>query len=198
MTIQNAPTSPYDLFNQWVQDATAQELNDPTAACLATVDEAGQPNARMVLVRIIDENGFVFFTNSTSSKGRELIGQKKAALCFHWKSLRKQVRVQGAVVPSTDAESDDYYNSRHRSSRIGAWASLQSQSLPSREVLMERFAEFETHFADQENPPRPPHWHGFRIIPTRIEFWKEGEYRLHDRLAYTKNGTEWKTSLLYP
>lgn len=198
MTIQNAPSSPHALFQLWLKEAIEQELNDPTAACLATVDETGQPNARMVLVRIIDDNGFVFFTNSTSRKGSELIGQKQAALCFHWKSLRKQVRVQGAVVPSTDAESDDYYNSRHRSSRIGAWASLQSQTLPSREILMERFAGFEARFAEQENPPRPPHWHGFRILPTRVEFWKEGEYRLHDRLAYTKNGANWETSLLYP
>lgn len=198
MTIPNAAQTPYALLQSWLDEAATQELNDPGAACLATVDETGQPNARMVLVRIIDENGLVFFTNSTSRKGCELIGQKKAALCFHWKSLRKQVRVQGAVVPSTEAESDGYYNSRHRSSRIGAWASLQSQPLPSREVLMERFAEFETRFAEQENPPRPPHWHGFRVLPHRIEFWKEGEYRLHDRLAYTKNGANWETSLLYP
>ncbi len=197
MTITPTAT-PYESFRLWLKTAEATEPNDPTAACLATVDAQGMPNARMVLVRIIDENGFVFFTNDTSQKGRELAAQPKAALCFHWKSQRQQIRIQGNVIAATAAESDDYYNSRHPLSRIGAWASLQSQPLPDRSVLMERFADYEDKFKGEANPPRPPHWHGFRIIPSRIEFWKEGEYRLHERLVYIKNGTNWETSLLYP
>lgn len=191
-------TSPLETFKLWLKEAEETELNDPTAACLATVDETGQPNARMVLIRTIDERGYTFFTNSTSTKGQELLGQPHAALCFHWKSLRRQVRVQGQVEKAATEESDVYYNTRPRSSRIGAWASLQSQILPHRETLMDRVKEFETKFADLENPPRPEHWYGFRIVPTRIEFWKDGEYRLHDRLVYIRNGTKWETSLLYP
>lgn len=190
--------NPLDTFKIWVQEAEASEPNDPTAACLATVDETGQPNARMVLVRIIDDRGFAFFTNATSSKGRELTATPKAALCFHWKSLQRSVRVQGTVVPATAPESDAYYNSRHLNSRIGAWASLQSQPLPDRSVLMDRFAAFEQKFSREDELPRPDHWHGFRIVPHRIEFWKDGEFRLHDRRVYIKNGTEWESSLLYP
>lgn len=197
MTIAIA-TTPLETFKNWVKEAEASEPNDPTAACLATVDEAGQPNARMVLVRIIDERGFTFFTNSTSQKGRELLSHPKAALCFHWKSLQRSVRIQGAVEPASTAESDAYYNSRHPNSRIGAWASLQSQTLSDRQVLLDRFAEFEQKFSGVDNPPRPEHWYGFRIVPNRIEFWKDGEFRLHDRLVYIRNGTEWETSLLYP
>lgn len=197
MTIPITAT-PLENFKNWLKDAEASEPNDPTAACLATVDDEGQPNARMVLVRVIDERGFTFFTNSTSRKGQELLRHPKAALCFHWKSLQRSVRVQGDVEPASAAESDEYYNSRHPSSRIGAWASLQSQPLPDRSVLLQRFEEFSQKFAGLENPPRPEHWHGFRIIPNRVEFWKDGEFRLHDRLVYTRNGSEWETSLLYP
>lgn len=197
MTI-NSTLSPYDLFQIWLSDATSSEPNDPTAACLATVDDEGFPNARMVLVRIMDRDGFVFFTNASSRKGQELLTQKKAALCFHWKSLRRQIRIQGEAAPATDAESDAYFASRPRFSRIGAWASLQSQPLASRDTLMERVTRYEHEFHGLENPPRPAHWHGFRIHPHRIEFWKEGDFRLHDRLLYMKNGRNWKTSLLYP
>lgn len=197
MTIAKT-TTPLETFKIWVKEAEATEPNDPTAACLATVDDAGQPNARMVLVRLMDERGFTFFTNSTSQKGRELLSHPKAALCFHWKTLQRSVRIQGDVVPASKEESDAYYNSRHPNSRIGAWASLQSQPLPDRSVLLQRFEEFEQKFAGMENPPRPEHWHGFRIVPNRIEFWKDGEFRLHDRLVYIRNGSEWETSLLYP
>lgn len=197
MTIIPTAT-PLETFKIWVKEAEASEPNDPTAACLSTVDPTGQPNSRMVLVRIIDERGFTFFTNSTSQKGKELAATPKAALCFHWKSLQKSVRIQGDVVPATAAESDAYYNSRHPNSRIGAWASLQSQPLPDRSVLLERFASYEQKFSRDDEMPRPPHWHGFRIVPNRIEFWKDGEFRLHDRLVYIRNGTDWETSLLYP
>jgi pyridoxamine 5'-phosphate oxidase len=197
MTIEKTDT-PYELFKLWLKDAESTEPNDPTAACLATVDDQGQPNARMVLIRTIDERGFVFFTNSQSAKGRELLMNPKAALCFHWKTQEKQVRVQGSVEVTTPAESDAYFNSRYPGSRIGSWASLQSQTLPDRAVLLQRFEEFERKFSGMEYPPRPDYWHGFRICPTRIEFWKNGEFRLHERLVYVKNEAGWKTSLLYP
>lgn len=192
------PATPFELFSQWMQEADKSEPNDPCAACLATVDAWGQPNARMVLVRIIDERGFTFFTNASSRKGQELAAVPKAALCFHWKTLRQSVRVQGDVTPATAAESDAYFNSRHPSSRIGAWASLQSQKLSDRSELLERFAMFEQKFSRADEIPRPEHWHGFRIVPNRIEFWKDGEHRLHDRLVYIRNGSGWEKSLLYP
>jgi len=197
MTIPITP-APLEIFLTWLKDAEATEPNDPTAACLATTDTDLMPNARMVLVRIMDEKGFVFFTNSTSAKGRELEANKKAALCFHWKTQRKQVRIQGIVEHATETESDAYFNGRPRDSRIGAWASLQSQALPDRSVLLDRVKQFEHQFAGQDHPPRPPHWYGYRIVPQRVEFWKDGEFRLHERLLYIKNGDKWETTLLYP
>jgi len=190
--------APILLFHNWLAEARISEINDPDAACVATVDENGMPNARMVLVRHIDERGFAFFTNYNSRKGRELTGQPKAALCFHWKSLQRQVRVQGLVKKTAAAEADDYFNSRHRSSRIGAWASEQSSVLPDRETLEARVAEFEKKFTGVENIPRPDYWSGFRVVPSRIEFWQQMDFRLHDRLVYTKQGDTWTTERLYP
>lgn len=198
MTIATT-TNPYDLFHNWLKDAEETEPNDPTAMALASVDDTGQPSVRMVLCRNFDTRGFAFFTNFNSKKGAQLQAQKKAALCFHWKSRRRQVRAEGRVEIVSADEADDYYNSRHRNSRIGAWASLQSSPLPGRETLLERFAAYEKEFNGMENPPRPAHWSGFRIVPHLIEFWQEGDFRLHDRVLYTQqpNGT-WETTLLYP
>lgn len=190
--------APIDLFKTWLAEARTSELNDPDAACVATVDETGMPNARMALIRTIDERGFVFFTNYESRKGREILANPKAALCFHWKSLHRQVRVQGNVERVSDIEADEYFNSRFRDSRISAWASEQSRPMESRAVLVRRVEDFEQKFEGMENPPRPPHWSGFRIIPQRIEFWQQMEFRLHDRTVYTKNGNEWKIEKLFP
>jgi len=196
MTAQSP--QPIDLFQSWLADARVSEINDPDAACIASVDEQGMPNARMVLIRQVDARGFVFFTNHQGKKGRELLAHPKAALCFHWKTLHRQVRIQGNVEVTSDAEADAYFNSRHRSSRIAAWASKQSEVLPNRETLEQRVAEFEEKFKGVENPPRPKHWSGFRIIPERIEFWQQGEFRLHERKVYIRSGDTWNTELLYP
>lgn len=197
MTIDNPPISPFDLVSLWLDDAKVSEPNDPDAACLSTVDGDGYPNARVVLVRKIDENGFCFFTNYNSKKGAELQLIHKAALTFHWKSKGRQVRVRGNVEKVSAAESDHYYQSRPLGNRIGAWASRQSEPLDSRQTLIDRITEAEQKFGTA--PPRPDHWGGFRLSPLAIEFWQEGSHRLHDRLVYTKeaNGT-WGTKRLYP
>jgi pyridoxamine 5'-phosphate oxidase len=194
------PTSdPIDLFRHWLKDAEKSEINDPAAACLATLDSDGFPQARMVLVRTIGEKGFAFYTNSKSLKGQNLLSYPKASLCFHWKSLRRQVRIVGSVTTATDAESDAYYHSRPRQSRIGAWASQQSEPLSSRDELLEQVALYDEKFAQMENPPRPPHWIGFWILPRTIEFWQDGEFRLHDRLRYERQKDHsWTTQKLYP
>ncbi len=187
-----------ELFQSWQNDARASEAEDPDAACVATVGEDGMPNARMVLVRFTDERGFTFFTNYESQKGRELIANPKAAICFHWKSLRRQVRIQGQIQKTSEQESDAYFNSRARGSRIAAWASKQSSPLPDRETLMERVAQYEEEFRELENPPRPDHWGGFRLVPERIEFWQQTSFRLHERMIYTRQDSGWTTELLYP
>lgn len=197
-----SPTSISDeilaLFTQWMDEARKSEPDDPDAACLATVGPDNAPSARIVLVRWSDERGFTFFTNYQSRKGSEILANPKAALCFHWKSTHKQIRIEGRVEQVTDQEADRYFNSRPRESRIGAWASLQSSPMPDRNTLMSRVAEFEKKFEGMENPPRPPHWSGFRIVPHRIEFWKQTEFRLHERkVFYIKDGV-WENDILYP
>ncbi len=189
---------PFALFGDWLAEATKSELNDPTAMALATVGPDGMPSNRMVLLKGFDEQGFVFYTNLGSQKGRELLAHPKAALLFHWKSLRRQVRVQGAITPVTDAEADAYYASRPRDSRIGAWASKQSQAMEGRWELEKRVAEFGLKFAIGEIP-RPEFWSGFRVAPQIIEFWKDGAFRLHDRVRLERqdNG-EWSRSVLFP
>lgn len=189
--------SPYPQFFSWMEDAKSAEPSDPDAACLATVDKDGLPNARVVLIRKIDERGFCFFTNAESQKGEEVLAQKKAAINFHWKSLKRQVRVRGTVEQVAVDEADAYYASRPLGNRIGAWASLQSRPLHTRDELVARVSSFEEKFGS--HPPRPPHWGGFRIVPQSIEFWQEGEYRLHDRTRYDidKNGA-WVIGKLYP
>jgi pyridoxamine 5'-phosphate oxidase len=189
--------NPIDLFRDWLAEAEASEPNDPTAMCLATVDPAGNPSARMVLLKGIDERGFVFYTNFESRKGQELIAQPRAALCFHWKSLRKQVRVEGPVEPVGDAEADAYFATRARVSQIGARASDQSRPLDSRATLEARVASITAEF-DGKPVPRPANWSGFRVIPQAIEFWRDGAFRLHDRMRFSRSGLEWATERLYP
>ncbi len=190
---------PLLLFHQWINDAQETEPNDPTAMALATVDEEGMPNVRMVLLKAVDERGFVFYTNLESAKGRELLGQKKAALCFHWKSLRRQIRIRGNVETVSDEEADAYYNSRDRGSRVGAWASRQSRPMSDRFELKREVAKKAAKYAVGVIP-RPAYWSGFRVRPTSIEFWRDKPFRLHDRRVFTHQTQEdsWSSELLFP
>ena len=188
---------PYALFAQWLNDATATEPNDPNALALATVDGDGLPNVRMVLLKGFDAHGFVFYTNYESNKGRELLGARKAAMCFHWKSLRRQIRVRGPVTTVPDEEADAYFASRPRGSRIGAWASAQSRPLESRFALEKAVAEYTARYAIGEIP-RPRHWSGFRLEPSSIEFWHDRPFRLHDRVLFEAEGAGWRKTRLYP
>jgi pyridoxamine 5'-phosphate oxidase len=188
---------PFRLFSEWLADATASEPNDPTAMALATVDGDGLPNVRMVLLKGVDEGGFVFFTNFESDKGRELVAHPKAALCFHWKTLRRQVRIRGEIAPVSAEEANAYFATRARGSRIGAWASKQSRPLESRFALEKAVAAYAAKFAIGE-VPRPDYWSGFRLTPLAIEFWKDGQFRLHDRVRFTRKGEGWERARLYP
>ena len=189
---------PFRLFGAWLDDATRGEINDPNAVALATVDAEGMPDVRMVLLKGFDEHGFVFYTNFESAKGREILGSMKAAMCFHWKSLRRQVRIRGNVEIVSDAEADAYFASRPRGSRIGAWASKQSRSLESRFALEKSVAEYTARYAVGEIP-RPKHWSGFRIVPTAIEFWHDRPFRLHDRVTFSRRPDGgWDKDRLYP
>ena len=194
-----AENEPFALFANWLKDAEASEINDPNALALATVDEAGLPNVRMVLLKGFDTDGFVFYTNFESRKGREILAAGKAAMCFHWKSLRRQVRIRGPVEVVTDEEADAYYASRPRGSRIGAWASKQSRPLESRFALEKAVAEYTARHAIGEIP-RPEYWSGFRIRPVSIEFWHDRPFRLHDRVEFTRETPEtpWAKARLYP
>ncbi len=187
---------PFQLFQDWMAEAARSEPNDPNAMTLATCTAGGVPSARIVLLKGLDPRGFVFYTNTQSRKGGELAANSRVALLFHWKTLQRQVRVEGEVEPVTAAEADAYYDTRARISRLGAWASDQSRPLPARSELERRVAEL-----DQRYPgdiPRPPHWSGFRVIPAFLEFWQEMPYRLHDRRTYTRAGEGWTTGALYP
>ena len=188
---------PYALFAQWLDDATKSEPNDPNATALATVDPDGLPNVRMVLLKGFDTQGFVFYTNYESAKGREILASMKAAMCFHWKSLRRQVRVRGPVERVTDEEANAYFASRPRGSRIGAWASAQSRPLEGRFALEKAVAEYTARYAIGEIP-RPGHWSGFRIRPVSIEFWHDRPFRLHDRVVFEADGESWRKTRLYP
>lgn len=194
-----AAQEPFDLFARWLAEATETEINDPNGMALATVDADGLPNLRMVLLKGFDGAGFVFYTNLGSAKGRELIASRKAALLFHWKSRRRQVRVRGLVEDVTPEEADAYYDTRPRGSRIGAWASKQSRPLESRFALEKAVAEFTARHAIGRIP-RPEWWSGFRVLPLAIEFWQDGAFRLHDRVLFTRPAPDgdWTRARLYP
>jgi pyridoxamine 5'-phosphate oxidase len=188
---------PFALFESWLREATASEPNDPNAMTLSTVDAEGMPDARMVLLKDFDARGFVFYTNLESAKGRELIANPKAALSFHWKTLRRAVRVRGDAHSVTEAEADAYFASRARSARIGAWASDQSRPMPDRLALEKRVAQTALRFR-LDAVPRPPNWSGFRIVPRSMEFWRDRPFRLHERLVFARGYDGWTTSRLYP
>ncbi|MFE1603154.1 pyridoxamine 5'-phosphate oxidase [Methylobacterium sp. ID0610] len=188
---------PWALFRDWFAEARGAEPEDPNAMALATAGSDGLPDVRIVLLKEYDERGFVFFTNSRSVKGRELAENPQAALVFHWKSLRRQVRARGSVARVEDAEADAYFASRPRDSRIGAWASQQSEPLDSRATLERAVAEVAARFPEGD-VPRPSHWTGFRIAPVSIEFWQDGAFRLHDRVRFTKAGEGWERARLFP
>ncbi|MEC9368069.1 MAG: pyridoxamine 5'-phosphate oxidase [Pseudomonadota bacterium] len=194
-----AVSEPFALFRDWMKDAEANEPNDPNAMALATVDASGLPNVRMVLLKDADESGFVFYTNLESAKGQELHGNPKAALCFHWKSLRRQIRVRGPVSPVASAEADTYFASRPKGSRIGAWASAQSRPLESRFALEKAVAKYTAKYGMGE-VPRPPHWSGFRLAPVEFEFWHDRPFRLHDRIVFRRKdkSKDWTRQRLYP
>lgn len=188
---------PFAQFCTWFADAERAEPNDPNAMALATASPEGRPSVRMVLLKEWDARGFVFYTNTESRKGDELNANPHAALLFHWKSLRRQVRIEGAVERVTDAEADAYYASRARLSRIGAWASEQSRPLPGRGALLKRVAKYEATYLG-EQIPRPPFWTGFRVAPARIEFWQDMPFRLHDRTVFVRADEGWDIVKLYP
>lgn len=200
MSLAPLPTQdPFQLFTDWFAEARRTEPADPNAMTLATVDAEGMPDARIVLLKGYDTQGFVFYTNYQSQKGAELAANPHACLNFHWKSLQRQVRLRGRVEKVTPAEANDYFVTRPRLSKLGAWASDQSRPLADRSVLEARLAEAEARFPTAD-VPRPPHWSGFRVVPRRFEFWREMPYRLHDRLIFARaaeNGA-WETSRLFP
>lgn len=191
--------NPFNIFAEWLSEAEKTEPNDPNAMSLATVDQSGMPNVRMVLLKGFDDAGFVFYTNFESAKGVELLYAEKAAICLHWKSLRRQIRVRGHIKPVDDAEADAYFQSRARGSRIGAWASKQSRPLESRFALEQEVAKHTAKYAIGDIP-RPAHWSGLRLTPISIEFWKDQKFRLHDRLKFNRSdeAAAWTTERLYP
>jgi len=190
-------SDPFALFEQWFTEARAAEPNDPEAMALATADSGGNPSVRMVLLKGHGPEGFTFYTNVGSRKGGELAANPNAALLFHWKTLRRQVRIEGSVEAVATEEADAYYATRARDSQLGAWASDQSRSLDRRETLEARFAEVARRY-DGQPVPRPPHWVGFRVKPRQMEFWKDGAHRLHERQTFVREDGSWSEGLLYP
>ncbi|MEZ5994785.1 MAG: pyridoxamine 5'-phosphate oxidase [Hyphomonadaceae bacterium] len=194
-----AEAEPFALFERWFREAKEKEPNDPNGMALATADAAGFPDVRMVLLKSFDQHGFVFYSNAESAKGRQLEENPGAALCMHWKSLRRQVRVRGVAEPVSDAEADAYFQSRDRGARLGAWASQQSRPLEDRLALEKRIAAFAAKYGLGE-VPRPEYWRGYRVAPLTMEFWRDRPFRLHDRLVFTRAapGQDWQRQRLYP
>jgi pyridoxamine 5'-phosphate oxidase len=191
-------SDPFPLFDAWYAEARASELNDSNAMTLSTADAAGRPSSRMVLLKGHGRDGFVFYTNRESRKARAIAENPQVALLFHWKSLRRQIRIEGALAPVSDAESDAYFASRGRDSQLGAWASEQSRPLDTRDTFEAAFTAMTERFAGGD-VPRPPHWGGYRVVPDRIEFWQDRAHRLHERRLFTPDGTgNWSEGLLFP
>lgn len=200
MFADDPPADPFGLFESWLEEAKASEINDPNAMAVASVGADGMPSCRMVLLKDVSRGGFVFYTNYESRKGEQILAHPKVALLFHWKSLRRQVRIEGDVAQVEPEEADAYFASRHKQSQIGAWASQQSRALESRRALEKRVAKVAAKYA-LGTVPRPPHWSGFRVFPRQIEFWRDGAFRLHDRLVYSREdlqASDWTTRRLYP
>ena len=190
---------PIQLFKLWMEEAKKAEPNDPNALSLATSDKNNFPSVRMVLLKDFNQNGFVFYTNLNSQKGNELKENPKVAMCFHWKSLLRQIRISGTVTQVNDEVADQYYNSRGYESRIGAWASKQSEELSGRDQLINSIKEYKNKYNDENKVPRPSHWSGWNLSPSSIEFWLDGESRIHERLKYIKDSSgQWRKSLLSP
>ena len=191
--------NPIDLFGYWFNEAKKTEINDPNALSLATVGKNGIPSVRMVLLKDFNSDGFVFYTNLNSRKSEEIKSNANASMCFHWKSLLRQVRITGEISKVSDTDADKYYNSRSYGSRIGAWASNQSSILKSRDELLKSIEEFKKKYPNENNVPRPKHWSGWNLTPYEIEFWLDGKNRIHERLRYTKkNNNDWEKNLLNP
>ena len=191
------PIDPFSLFDQWFAEAREAEINDPEAVALATADAGARPSVRMVLLKGHGPDGFVFYTNEQSDKGEQLAANPQAALLFHWKTLRRQVRIEGPVGRAPDAAADLYFATRARDSQLGAWASDQSRLLDARETFEARFEQMKLRFEGRD-VPRPPHWGGYRVVPERIEFWTSREHRLHERRLFTLEAAGWREVLLYP
>ena len=191
--------NPLELFNAWFNEAKKTEINDPNALALATVGKNGIPSVRMVLLKDFNEKGFVFYTNLNSQKSNEIKSNPYASMCFHWKSLLRQVRIIGELSNVSDADADNYYNTRSYGSRIGAWASNQSSVLESRDKLIESIEEFKKKYSNEKNIPRPKHWSGWNLNPIEFEFWLDGKDRIHERLSYNrKDNNKWEKNLLSP
>ena len=189
---------PLELFKIWMAEAEKKEIRDPTASSLATTNNAGQPNVRMVLLKGLSSKGFVFYTNLNSSKSHDLKENPKAAMCFHWKSFNRQIRILGSVIQVDDKEADLYFNSRPYESRISAWASDQSKPMKKRSELLKKIEDIKKKYRDEKNVPRPAHWSGWCLIPSSIEFWLHKDNRIHERLRYNKIDNDWKKEILYP
>ena len=190
--------NPFDLFKIWMKEAEKNEPNDPNAFNVATVDSTGQPDNRVVLLKGLTDKSFIFYTNLESKKGRDLRHNPKASMCFHWKSLLRQVRIQGSVELVDSKTADDYYNSRAYESRIGAWASSQSDVMKHRDEFEKKIEEFKKKYPDENKVPRPSYWSGWALTPYKIEFWKDVKNRLHQRLCYSRIGDSWSKEILYP
>ena len=190
--------NPFELFKSWMAEAEKKEIRDPTASSLATVNSTGQPDVRMVLLKGLSSKGFVFYTNLNSSKSNDLKENSKAAMCFHWKSFNRQIRILGSVTQVDVREADLYFNSRSYESKISAWASDQSKPMKQRSELLKKIEDLNEKYKDEKNVPRPPHWSGWCLKPSSIEFWLHKDNRIHERLRYNKIANDWKKEILYP